>query len=1159
MSNTTKCSSSFKSKVAGAGGTNEEDIQHADKAISKVLAKNCEAMHESAKCFAQEAFEYNKLLDELKALGSQPLGSPGTPTDQTLNEFLTSGEYSSASELELNAIANGTAMVENEFDKNKSSKNRGLRDDLAKMKGLDGIAPIKGYHGKEHSPDITMEQVSDPGYPNNLPTLADASERFTRGFNTPSGGGQTGYQQDPDNPIKSSKGSTQDNNAANLQELRKHLRAKAGSLPADVDKSLFQQADSLIAKILNKQKEGSRLSQCSKDLDRLANIDLDNATADVQGYLAAHGEGTGAERAAAFEAVAAFAEAPGLSAVPVIQYREQCILLSQITTLAAYSKSLDNKLAADDDATKDTVTVRRRLPYKGTSGGFVGNAPLLIEGQSFGLINRLTQNATFGSFFDATTAELSSLQPLIRLYRIKNANSKKPVTEYEIPFDSYPNKTDISSLLQKKDKRGFGIGIKSFNLNFEGQDMFAQKRSITATLSIFAADFEELMRARTVDCMMADGTKAPQTFRYIDLALKTGKGVKNKDYKENDDLNFRLKAVFGWSKQNATSPIKGLTKKALDDSFVSVNLTPVTHTFDFDDQGRVTFVIEYLAYVEEYYSKPRMNIFTEVSTNVKRLARKLAFDHADRNINCGGLVDKELQEKVKNIKTDDVKTVEKDKQTMHSYLFKQLFNNGYIHFLNFTREDLKGVLEAGPFHQLVGKVQNGSRAMKTTLSQDLLDDFSSQLEGGKADGEKMKLGAALTLSGMDSVQIPFFYVADLLNVIMGDMEAFLKNTADELDRTVYQYKALNVDLDMKKKEVTTLRKAVEEYKKFRLVLGPLEIEDYVSGQKMHINLGDVPVSVKYFSEWLTSKLLKKEQTVYPLTQFLKDLMNDLIRNYLNDDSCYPFSIKQKTRLYENVVTSYPTTKNDEITQAIINSRNKYNRLTVNKMPIAKSLLNIKGNSSYDSPNPGTEKEINYFIFHAGRTKPEDYMTGNKSFDESMGIMHYVLGKDRGIVKNISLRKTDQPGLKEVRFEQDGYDGLGQLMEIYDVNVKTYANVTAFPGNYIYVEPRGFAPSMEGMNEGFDLTDIGIGGYYMIIKASHEFSAGFGETNLTAVHVASKDPDKDPEKGVEKGSGSNKKVSKKCASSRPAMGRNAAGQTDSDPNASSHPSPSDKPE
>jgi len=34
--------------------------------------------------------------------------------------------------------------------------------------------------------------------------------------------------------------------------------------------------------------------------------------------------------------------------------------------------------------------------------------------------------------------------------------------------------------------------------------------------------------------------------------------------------------------------------------------------------------------------------------------------------------------------------------------------------------------------------------------------------------------------------------------------------------------------------------------------------------------------VKYMSEWLTSKLLKKDQAVYPLVQFMKDLFNDLI-------------------------------------------------------------------------------------------------------------------------------------------------------------------------------------------------------------------------------------------------------------------------------------------
>ena len=363
------------------------------------------------------------------------------------------------------------------------------------------------------------------------------------------------------------------------------------------------------------------------------------------------------------------------------------MLLSQISTLAAYSRSLDNTKIADEDRTDGSQRIRRRLPYlRSDKGALVGNAPLIAEGESFGFINKLTQHSNFSEFFNATTAELSSLQPLIRLYRVRNANSTQPVFEYEVPFDSYPGRDDISNLLQRKDKRGFGIGIKSFNLNFEGQDMFAQKRTITATLSLFAADFEELMRVRTKEVLGPDNRRITESFRYIDLALKTGKGVKNKDYKENDDLNFRLKAVFGWSKQNGTTPIKGLTKDALDNSFVSVNLTPVTHNFEFDEQGRVTFNIEYLAYVEEYYSKPKMNIFTEGSINVKMLARKLAFDNADRAIACAGEGKNELQERVNIIKQEDSKIVEQDKQKMHSFLFKQLFINGYIHFLNFLEK-----------------------------------------------------------------------------------------------------------------------------------------------------------------------------------------------------------------------------------------------------------------------------------------------------------------------------------------------------------------------------------------------------------------------------------------------------------------------------------------
>ena len=166
----------------------------------------------------------------------------------------------------------------------------------------------------------------------------------------------------------------------------------------------------------------------------------------------------------------------------------------------------------------------------------------------------------------------------------------------------------------------------------------------------------------------------------------------------------------------------------------------------------------------------------------------------------------------------------------------------------------------------------------------------------------------------------------------------------------------------------------------------------------------------------------------------------------------------------------------------------------------------------------------------------DLMNGDRGEDGGRGIFHYVLGKDRGIVKNIQLNKTSAPGLKEVRFEQEGYDGLRQLREIYDVDIDSYANVRALPGNYIFVDPRGFDPSTAALtNKGFDLTDLGVGGYYMILRASHEFGPGIANTKLTAVWVAAANPNpKSQDAGnklIEETIGANNRTKAKCQALR----------------------------
>ena len=163
------------------------------------------------------------------------------------------------------------------------------------------------------------------------------------------------------------------------------------------------------------------------------------------------------------------------------------------------------------------------------------------------------------------------------------------------------------------------------------------------------------------------------------------------------------------------------------------------------------------------------------------------------------------------------------------------------------------------------------------------------------------------------------------------------------------------------------------------------------------------------------------------------------------------------------------------------------------------VLSVAGSRQNNIVNPGFEREMNYLTYYAARVQPVERMQGNIASDQAIGIWHYQIGKPEGIVKTIKLTKTDSPGLKEVRFEQHGYDGLQQLREMYDAKINTYSDVSAFPGNYIYVEPAGFSPSARA--KGYDLTQYGVGGYYMIIRSEHAFGAGVADTQITAKWVA----------------------------------------------------------
>ena len=146
-----------------------------------------------------------------------------------------------------------------------------------------------------------------------------------------------------------------------------------------------------------------------------------------------------------------------------------------------------------------------------------------------------------------------------------------------------------------------------------------------------------------------------------------------------------------------------------------------------------------------------------------------------------------------------------------------------------------------------------------------------------------------------------------------------------------------------------------------------------------------------------------------------------------------------------------------------------------------------------------------------------------------------------MIKNIKLDRTTITGLKELRFEQEGFDGLEQLREVYDVSIDTFAMPTVVPGTYIFVDPRGFAPESvpydpSGAQQnksfgsaGIELTKFGIGGYFMVTKAETTLREGLAETKISAKWVAAleSDPTEAGEAEGEIESNPSTHISRKC--------------------------------
>ena len=806
--------------------------------------------------------------------------------------------------------------------------------------------------------------------------------------------------------------------------------------------------------------------------------------------------------AQAAEATAA-AKSTATSATSLIEMQEQCFLLAFIT------KILEAKEAQIDE------TEVKPIPYHNGSG----NACLMAHSEPFGFMNLLTQYSSQRELLDMTTAEIGALQPKIQLYKVMKDDEGEEIS-VPVTFDSYlksgADASTASDLFKNKKKRGVGAGLKSFTFAYEGNNPFAVKKSITAKLSIFANTFDELSTPR------GNGNLK---YNYLDLALKTG-GAKlrsklNKLDPQSENkgsnlakLDFRLKAIVGWAQPPAQSGIvSAATRDAINHSFVTLNLTPVIHNFDFDDRGRVTFDIEYFAYVEDFYNQPSFSIFSDPEVLKNQLARQLKYASLTQDCKAGEL---------SKIRKSDKEAIVEDRTKALNWISRTLSKSQKIRYITLEQAQLKKISKEGPFADTkqIFTIKTIQGAQEDKLKEHLEDDTAVDEEKKPPGSSTLQLEKQID-GESGTHNIIFFFVSDLIDIILGGIGDTIDGMHTKvIDEIKASDKDGTLDSGIVAEHKAGYKQLSENFKRLRVMLGPIEIVHPTDpSRSMFKNLGDIPVSLKYFMEFLTEKTLKKDQIFYPLPSFLNDFFNVFLRTFLNDGTCFNNSagMKQRVRLSQASLTDYKRldTELDTVSTKLVKVRaakknDKIRSLNVRQYKSAtQPLLNISGYRVIEDAHKA-KGENDYLVYYASRAQPVKVMAGDEEKDQEAGVFHYRIGKDRGIVKTIRLSRTEMPGLKEARFEGGGYDGLEQMREVYNVDIDTFANVSTYPGTYIFVNPLGFAPNMksnigqtaagEEAGDQFDvsnLTDYGLGGYYMIIRSTHTFGPGQANTSITA--------------------------------------------------------------
>lgn len=752
------------------------------------------------------------------------------------------------------------------------------------------------------------------------------------------------------------------------------------------------------------------------------------------------------------------------------KFLKQCMLMTRLDEIAA--ENLQN-IAKQVKSGEGTIHLKNK-PY--------GNRFYMVQddpnGDQSAMINKLIIPAgdSIREFLDIKPSTHAYLIPKLRFYKVYTDKEGK-LQEFRFHFRNF---TDPSRVDKLSDPgvfdRGGDYGVKSFDFSFQGATPATAKNDIKASLSLYFQTFNDFIDRKKFKS--PDG----EDHAFVDLLLlpsgkpKDGSGAPS--VFQFNPKYYRIRVDVGWeiesTKIKDLQEAIGVTAAAnLSQSLEKINksfyLNMIDHTMDFRDDGSVQIDVEYRAYIESALKGTSLDA---LASRESREALKIVREDYIKILSKNRCTTEELNE----IRLQLEQLEDLFKKQAYQSIMKRLIDNNTIYFKKAKDNSAEGFIRRGILTTKINfENMDGSPSPGDLSEQSSPARFTSSESGFK----DLKLKD-------DYLYINYFYLGDLLYAI-----------SDALYEENGKY--------------------IEGFERFKFVLGSFQYEDLLdnSGGAKTINLANIPISCELFYEWFTQNVIKPERNSYPIMYFIRDLCKFLVIEILSE-TCFKRSFNKslqfKTMNFlgkaknnkDPLSQLYPSFSKLEATlipdQLILNLATRYGQ-TNSPLPLAVD----------DEAGVSIADLYNYVTIYVEtpRLKSEKDVKTTRKDDEALGVMHYQIGRDRGILKKIKFTKSDMQYIREARFFRHGTDGLMQLSAVYKVSMEMIGNTLYYPGMEIFIDPLG----LFGVDEQADprqknsiANRLGFGGYHLITNVRSSIGPGKFTTTVDALFSYSGDGD-----------------------------------------------------